>query len=137
MHPILKTVFAILVGVAVAMCVVVLTESLAERYFPAHHLSPTLAEREEDIRTAPLIAMLIFLGGFACSSFFGSYAAARIAPEDKKFMSGITVGFFLLLGGLVYFITTAFPLWLSISTCIGFPVFSALAVYIARRGKLI
>lgn len=45
------------------MCVVVLTETVAERYFPAHSINPTIPEREEMIRTAPLIAMLIFLLG--------------------------------------------------------------------------
>lgn len=137
MHPILKTVFAIIIGIAIALCVVLLTESLASKYFPSHTSNPTIAEIEENIRTAPLIAMLIFLAGHALSSFFGAYAAARIAPENKKFMSGITVSFFLLLGGLVNFISIKHPLWLVIGVCLSYAIFSLIAIYIARRGKLL
>jgi hypothetical protein len=54
MHPIIKTVLAIIIGVIIAMCVVVLTETVAEKYFPAHSLNPTIEEREEMIRTAPI-----------------------------------------------------------------------------------
>ncbi|MBK9483009.1 MAG: hypothetical protein IPO02_13715 [Bacteroidetes bacterium] len=84
MHPIIKTVLAIIIGVIIAMCVVVLTETVAEKYFPAHSLNPTIEEREEMIRTAPFIAMLIFMIGHGLSSFFGSYVAARIAPDNKN-----------------------------------------------------
>jgi hypothetical protein len=133
MHPIIKTVLAIIIGIVISMCVVVLTETVAERYFPAHSLNPTIPEREEMIRTAPLIAMLIFLLGHGLSSFFGSYIAARIAPDTKKFMAGITVAFVLLLGGIVLFVSIQHPLWLALGTCISYLVFSILAVKIASR----
>ena len=133
MHPIIKTVLAILIGIIVSMCVVVLTETLAENYFPAHTLNPTIVEREEMIRTAPLIAMLIFLLGHGLSSFFGSYIAARIAPDTKKFMAGITVAFVLFLGGIVLFVSIQHPLWLALSTCVSYMAFSVLAIKIASR----
>jgi hypothetical protein len=137
MHPILKTVIAIFIGIVIALCVILLTESVASGYFPSPTANPTIAEIEANIRTAPLAAMLIFLAGHALSSFFGAYAAARIAPENKKFMSGITVSFFILLGGIVNFVSITHPLWLVVAVCISYIVFSMIAIYIARRGKLV
>ncbi len=137
MHPIVKTALAIIVGIIIAICVIVLTESIASRFFPAQIANPTIPELEENIRTAPLAAMLIFLAGHALSSFFGAFTAARIAPENKKFMAGVTVSFFLLLGGLVNFISIAHPLWLVVSVCLSYGVCCLPAIYIARRGKLL
>lgn len=136
MHPIIRTVLAIIVGIIISLCVILLTESVASRYFPAKSMNPTIAEMEESIRTAPFIAMLIFLAGHSLSSFFGAYTAARIAPDNKKFIAGITVGFFLLLGGLVNFISIRHPLWLAAGCCISYLLFCFIAIYIARRGKL-
>ena len=133
MHPIIKTVLAIIIGIVISMCVVVLTETVAERYFPAHSINPTIPEREEMIRTAPLIAMLIFLFGHGLSSFFGAYIAARIAPDNKKLMAGITVAFVLLLGGIVLFVSIQHPLRLALGTCISYMAFSFLAIKIASR----
>ena len=133
MPPIIKTVLAIIIGIVISMCVVVLTETVAERYFPAHSINPTIPEREEMIRTAPLIAMLIFLFGHGLSSFFGSYIAARMAPDNKKLMAGITVAFVLLLGGIVLFVSIQHPLWLALGTCISYIAFSVLAIKIASR----
>lgn len=131
MHPIIRTVLAIIIGIVISMCVVVLTETLAEKFFPAHSLNPTIPEREEMIRTAPLLAMLIFLFGHGLSSFFGSYIAARIAPDNKKLMAGVTVAFMLLLGGIVLFVSIQHPLWLALGTCASYIAFAALAIRVA------
>ncbi len=136
MHPIIKTVLAIIIGVIIAMCVVVLTETVAEKYFPAHSLNPTVEEREEMIRTAPIVAMLIFMIGHGLSSFFGSYIAARIAPDNKKWMAGLTVAFVLFLGALVLFISIQHPLWLAIGTCASYIVFALIAIRIASGRSL-
>lgn len=136
MHPVVRTALAIFTGIIIATCVILLTESFAAKYFPSQIANPSIAEIEENIRTAPIIAMFIFLFGHGLSSFFGAFTAARIAPESKKFMAGVTVSFFLLLGGLVNFISIAHPLWLVISVCLSYGVFGLPAIYIARRGKL-
>lgn len=128
MHPILKTVLAVMAGIVVAMFAAVLAESLGTKFYPAKYMNPTIEEREEMIRSAPFMAEIIFIAGFAFSSFFGAYLAARIAPGNKKMIAGLFVGFFMLLCGLVLFIAIKHPLWLAICTCICFILFSWLAV---------
>ena len=135
-HPLIKTVFAILIGIFVAFCVIFLAESMSTKLYPADIHDPTVEQIEEMIKKAPLFAMIIFLIGHALSSFFGSYIAARLAPDPKKFVAGISVGFVLFLGGIGLFVSIKHALWLSISTCISYLLFSFLAIYIAQRGHI-
>lgn len=112
--------------------VIILTENISSKYYPANKANPSIAEYEYMIATAPFFALILFVVGHALSSFFGSYVAARIAPKEYKLLSGFTIGFFLLLGGIVLFISIRFPLWMGISTCCLYLLSSLLAIKIAK-----
>ena len=90
----------------------------------------SIAEYENMIKHTSTKVFLIFISGHALSSFFGSYLASRIAPHNYKLISGFIIGFFLLLGGIVLFFSINFPLWVGISTCISYLLFSFLAIKI-------
>jgi hypothetical protein len=63
----------------------------------------------------------------------GSYLAARISADKFKLLTGITIGFALLLFGIFYFIVYPYPYWVSITTILLFLPFSYLGSKMAIR----
>ena len=124
MNPVFRLVFSVLAGIAVACMVLSLVDTLNAHMFPSTILHPTLAEQQELTRTAPRNEFLLMLGGFLMSSFFGSYTASRIALPKHKRLSGLFIGFFLLLCDIFYMIIMPQPVWFSVCSIIFFIGFS-------------
>jgi hypothetical protein len=124
LHPLLRIIIALLLGIFISFCVILLADSINVALYPSKHISPTFDEMQKEINTLPWTAFLIVSIGYMLSSFFGAYIAARISPEKYKLVVAMTIGFFLLLGGIVYSIAFPNPLWLSITSCISFMVFA-------------
>ncbi|MBL7765168.1 MAG: hypothetical protein JNJ58_03670 [Chitinophagaceae bacterium] len=133
MHPILKLVLGIVAGVIVSFCVISLVESLSAKLYPMKTLTPSIEQIIAEMKTLPLAAYLLVLGGYVLSSFFGGYTAARIASAERKIIAALTVGFVLLLGGIVLFITLPHPLWMSILSSISFLFFAWLGGLAAQK----
>ena len=132
-HPLLRSTIAVVLGIVISFFVIVLAEGLNEKYFPSKHLTPTLEQMKAEVANLPVKAFLLILLGYVASSFFGAYAAARIAFDTHKLYAGMTVGFVLLLGGIVNFITIPTPIWLAVSACISFMLFAYIGSVIAKK----
>jgi type IV secretory pathway TrbL component len=130
---ILRLIAAILAGIIVSFCVIVLFEGINAKFYPSEHINPTIEQMAEQLRSLPMQAFLIVLFGYIISSFFGGYTAARIAPNTRKEIAAFTVGFFLLLSGIVNFFSIPHPTWLTISSCVSFILFSYLGGKLATR----
>ena len=128
--PIILTIIAVLLGIILSFMVIILFENIMSKYWASPITNPSIAEYENMIKHTSTKVFLIFISGHALSSFFGSYLASRIAPHNYKLISGFIIGFFLLLGGIVLFFSINFPLWVGISTCISYLLFSFLAIKI-------
>jgi uncharacterized membrane protein YfcA len=96
-------------------------------------MNPSGLERIEAVKDAPINSYLIFMIGLSLSSLMGSYLAARISADKFKLLTGITIGFALLLFGIFYFIVYPYPYWVSITTILLFLPFSYLGSKMAIR----
>lgn len=133
MRNIIKTIVASILGIVISLCVYELTDALNAKLYPSSRMQPTYEERLKDLEHMPLNAMLIVLLGYTVSSFMGGYTAARIAPDGKKMLAAMSVGFFLLLGGIVYFMVLPHAIWLTLSSCMAYLTFSFLGGKTASR----
>lgn len=132
MKVILKTIFAAIIGIIISLCVYELVDALNGKLYPSTRMQPTYQERVNDIQALPLQAYLLLLGGYIVSSFMGGYTAARLAPFDRKILAAFSVGFFLLLAGIVYFLALPHPIWLVIGSCLSFLIFSYAGAIVAK-----
>jgi uncharacterized membrane protein YfcA len=133
MHPIVKVIIGVILGFILSMCVVVLAESIMTSLYPLKNMNPSGLERIEAVKDAPINSYLIFMIGLSLSSLMGSYLAARISADKFKLLTGITIGFALLLFGIFYFIVYPYPYWVSITTILLFLPFSYLGSKMAIR----
>ena len=133
MHPLLRLTLAIIAGIVISFFVIVLFEGLNAKLYPSKILHPTIQEIILEMKGLPIQAFLIVLLGYILSSFMGGYLAARIAYDKHKLYAGLTVGFVLLLGGIVNFVSIPHPLWVSISACLSFILFAYLGSRMAIR----
>lgn len=130
---IFRLTLAVVVGILIGSMTIWLIDTLNARIFPTDILNPTIEEQAELIKNAPFLEYLFVLGGFILGAFMGGYAAGRIAPSPQKIMCGLTVGFFFLLGGIVYFINFSQPIWLMLASSISFMIFSYLGSRLANH----
>jgi uncharacterized membrane protein YfcA len=133
MHPLVKVIIGVILGFILSMCVVVLAESIMTSLYPLKNMNPSGLERIEAVKDAPINSYLIFMIGLSLSSLMGSYLAARISADKFKLLTGITIGFALLLFGIFYFIVYPYPYWVSITTILLFLPFSYLGSKMAIR----
>jgi uncharacterized membrane protein YfcA len=133
MHPLVKVIIGVILGFILSMCVVVLAESIMTCLYPLKNMNPSGLERIEAVKDAPINSYLIFMIGLSLSSLMGSYLAARISADKFKLLTGITIGFALLLFGIFYFIVYPYPYWVSITTIVLFLPFSYLGSKMAIR----
>lgn len=133
MHPIFRLVLAVVCGILITFFVISLVDGLNEKLYPSPIKHPTQLEQAKIIQSSPLPMFLIILGGWIVSSFFGAYAAARIATAPHKLIAAMSVGFLLLLGGIMYFISIPQPLWFALASCTSFLLFSFLGAKAATH----
>jgi hypothetical protein len=126
MNSIFKLVLAVVAGIVIASMVIALVDSLNQMLYPSSIMHPTIHEQVELIRNAPLSERLLVLLGYIISSFFGGYTAGRIAPIKNKVLAALSVGFFLLLSAIVYFVLFPQPIWMMILSGICYMLFSFL-----------
>ena len=133
MRDIVKTIFASIFGIILSFVVIVQAERIISKYYPLNTLNPSIEDVIEQAKTMPLKGLLMVLLGYIVSSFMGGYLAARFSPSSKKTLAAFSVGFFLLMSGIVLFISIPRPLWLSIASCVSFIAFSYLGGRAATR----
>ena len=126
MRSTVRLIFASIAGIVLAFFVIKWTERIVSHYYPINTLNPTFKDLIEQARTMPLNGLLIVLTGYIVSSFMGGYLAARLSPLGKKQLGAFVVGFFLLLSGIVMFISIPHPIWLTLASCVSYLGFSYL-----------
>jgi hypothetical protein len=124
LSPLIRLVLSVIAGIFVAAMVIVLTESVQSTLYPAKTKQADIQEIIKNIQSLPIWAFVIGVFGYILSSFLGAYTSARIATPKYKMYSAVTVGFFLLLGGIVQFISIPYPIWYSLTVCAILPLFS-------------
>lgn len=129
---IFRLTLAVMLGIVISSMTVLLSDTMNAKLFPSGILSPTIEQQAELIAKAPLEEYLFVLGGFIIAAFLGGYTAGRIAPSDKKIISALTVGFFMVLSGIIYFITYTQPVWLMVASGISYMLFSYLGGRVAN-----
>jgi hypothetical protein len=122
----IRLILASIAGIILSFFVIKGAEGIVAKYYPLNTLNPTIKDLIEQAKTMPTKGLLMVLAGYIVSSFMGGYLAARLSPEGKKQLGAFVVGFFLLLSGIVMFISIPHPLWLTIASCVSYLAFSYL-----------
>jgi len=123
---------AVLAGIVLAFMLIRLAERVVTHYYPLRSVNPTVAELIEQAATMPLPGLLMVLAGYILSSFFGGYLAARLSSHGQETRAAFIVGFFLLLCGIVLFISIPHPLWMALCSGVSFLLFSWLGGRLGR-----
>jgi hypothetical protein len=117
-NKIFRVTIAIVLGVTVSLCTIQLVEWIDTTYLSKMRLdnSWTYEDKLAYIKKLPTSAFVLKLIAYLLSSFFGSYTAARIS-NHLKFVSGLAVGFFMILGCIMDVIVySSQPIWYIISS---------------------
>ena len=112
MHPILRSILAVLAGIVVGFIVVAALEFLDTTLFPLPaglDLHDTAAIKQAMAR-APLAALILVIVGWGISALLGSWVAARIARAPKV-LHGMIVGIFLLGAAITDMLEFRHPVW--------------------------
>lgn len=120
----LKLISASILGIILAFIVIKWSETIVAKFYPLNTLNPSVDDIIQQAQTMPVKGLLMVLIGYILSSFIGGYVASRLSPQGKKKVAAFSVGFFLLLSGIVLFISIPHPLWLSLSSCVVYLLFS-------------
>ena len=117
MHPVVRSILAILAGLLSAFVVIGLVEAIGMRLYP---LPPGMDPRDPNsikavMANLPRGAMLCVLVAYAAGSVVGGWVAARFAPR-AKLTHGMIVGLLLLTAGLLNMSTIPHPAWFWVSS---------------------
>lgn len=120
MHPILRTAIAVMLGMLIALMAMFLADRVNAYYFPSDQLNRTHEQIAKDIQSLPLTGFLLILAGFFFCGFFGAYTAARLSPRSHKAYAAGSIGFFLILISIVFFLPFGLPIWFAVCSLILF-----------------
>jgi hypothetical protein len=117
MHPLVRSILAVLGGLLAAFVVIGLVEAAGVRFYPP---PPGMDPRDpKSIRAVmanlPRGALLCVLVAYAAGSVVGGWVAARFAPS-AKLTHGMVVGALLLAAGVLNMSTIPHPGWFWISS---------------------
>ena len=73
MHPIVKLVLGVVLGLVLSFFVITLFESWMSHSYPMNVKNPGNQEYIDAMKTMPVNAFLILIAGYMVSSFFGGY----------------------------------------------------------------
>jgi hypothetical protein len=113
----LRKIFAVVIGVVVAVILIILVEMLGHTIYP---MPPGLdLENAEALRayvmTAPIGALLFVMGAWLVATLVGGLLACFIAKESPLVYSAI-IGGLVLMGTVINLISIPHPLWFSITS---------------------
>jgi hypothetical protein len=135
MHPILRSVLAVLAGAVVAVVLITAVQLLGHQTFPPP------ADLDLNDREAVAAAMaqasgalLSVLLAWAVGTIGGAWVAARVAGRSHL-LHGLIVGALLLAGAVANMLSIPHPVWFWIvALLLFFPCASLGAMLAARRG---
>src|SRR5262245_42848382 len=100
MHPILRSVLAVLAGAVVAFVLIAAIEILGGKIYPLPADADDPEEMAAAMARAPVGAFLLVLLGWAVGTVGGAWTAARVAGRSHL-LHGIAVGALLLCAAVV------------------------------------
>ena len=111
----LRTILAILVGVACAMLTITLVELVAR---PLHPMPPGLlmtdtAGMAAYVSTAPLSMMLMVLSGWVLGAFDGALVAALVARKHPR-LAALLVGAVVVAAVIANTVLLPHPVWMTV-----------------------
>lgn len=120
----MKTIFATIVGVVVALALVAGFEGVSFALFP---VSGDIGSTDRDtvvalVASIPLPAKLIVVAGWLVAPFFGTWLCLRIA--DSRLCGWIVTGAFLI-ASLIEQLSFPHPLWMQVCS-VALPVLGGL-----------
>jgi hypothetical protein len=134
MHPIVRSIGLVFLGVAITVALIFGIELLNERLF--HFMQDVDTSNTDALRAAvanlPLRAFLLLLVGYFIGTFCGAWVAARLTPgrllaNTWPMAHAMSVGLVVLIAGLPTLFGLPHPPWFYLAYFIVFP----LAAYLA------
>lgn len=113
MHPILRSILAVVVGAASSVLVVTMGDALVARLFPLPGGVDTrdAASMASAIAAMPMTALLLLLLGWVMAAVVGSYLAARFAPRAPR-AHGLLVALLVLAATIINLTSIQHPGWM-------------------------
>ena len=134
MHPILRSVLAILAGALVAFILIAAIELLSGKLYPLHADANRPEEMGKAMARAPVGALLLVLLGWAVGTISGAWTATRTAGRSPL-IHGLAVGALLLCAALANLLSFPHPVWFWIAAVALFlPCAYLGSTLAARRG---
>jgi hypothetical protein len=110
MHPILRVILGVVMGILVSACIVAVVETLCFFLFVPRGTNIADPETVRAVaRTMPPAALGMVLAGWAIGAFVGTFLAARIARGATY---GIIVGAILLTAAITNMMSFPHPGWM-------------------------
>lgn len=132
MHPILRSVLAVLAGALVAFVLIAVIELLSGKLYPLHVKSGDPEDLAAAMARAPLGALLLLLLGWAVGTAAGAWTAARAAGRSHL-VHGLVVGVLLLGAAIENLLAIPHPLWFWIAAVALFLPCAYLGATLAAR----
>lgn len=130
----LKDILAGIVGIAIAVAIVFLSDELGHMLYPLPDgLDPGDADALRPyIATLPIGAFLVVLGGWVVATFVGAVVAAQIGSA-KAWVYPAIVGGFVFAGTAATLIAIPHPMWFSVVSLLAILASAWLAWVVATR----
>lgn len=134
MKAVVRTTFALVIGVLVTIAVIVLMEQFTSWLFPSP-LAGDIADpavASEFMQQLPTMALLLVLLGWLLSITAGVWSASLIAGRSRGRFA-LTIGCFVLLSCIANFFQLPHPTWFVGVTSLAVPLLAYANWWIARR----
>lgn len=123
MHPILRSILAVILGTVASVVVVMMGDALVTRLFPLPGGVDTRdpASMASAIAVLPMTALLLLLLGWVMAAVVGSYLAARLAPRSPR-AHGLLVALLVLAATIINLTSIPHPDWMLPAAAILIPI---------------
>jgi uncharacterized protein YacL len=132
MHPILRSVLAVLAGALVAFVLIAVIELLSGKLYPLHAKSGNPEDLAAAMARAPMGALLLMLLGWAVGTLAGAWTAARVAARSHL-AHGLVVGVLFLCFAVANMLSIPHPFWFWIAAVALFLPCAYLGATLAAR----
>lgn len=130
----LRRIFAVVAGLAVAMVVVMLVQKLGHNlYPPPDDLDPADQEFMRNyVANLPWGPLAFVVASYAFSTLIGGWVAAMITKDKPLLYAGI-VGAAVLAGAVTTIVTIPHPTWFTTASILGIVVAVVVAAVVAAN----
>lgn len=136
MPPVLRSVLAVLAGIAAGVIVVAVVDTLVFRLYPLPAGTDTSdpAALRDAVATMPLQAFVLLLAGWVLAALASSWVAARLATR-RLVLHGAIGGGLLLAATLANLAAVPHPTWMWAAAVVLLPVAVVMGIKAGARGR--